>query len=168
MKAWERDKKWSDKFLNEIKSNIGVNFIGEIKNEDCFRNTDLIVLKMEAVRFACRIRRFDYNYERYKNEFTIRSKRPSGNKTELRKIIEGFGDYIFYGFSDQQDSNLKSWFIGDLSVFRSWFLNELYKKGDDKEYKPRWIIKSNHDGSSDFYIFNVNNFLNNFIVAKNG
>lgn len=41
----------------EIKSVLGMRLIGEPPiEEDRERNTDLIVLKMEAVRVGCRIR----------------------------------------------------------------------------------------------------------------
>ena len=113
---------------------------------------------------ACQIRRAS-NYEKYKNEFTIRSKRPSGNKTELRKIIEGWGDYFFYGFSNKDETALHSWFIGDLSVFRVWFVSELYKKGIDNNYALPWIEKENHDKSSSFFIFNITAIGDDFIKA---
>ena len=61
MANWENDKRWSDKFLPEIKMILGLHLIGEPPiEEDCERNTDLIVLKMEPVRIACRIRKYKY------------------------------------------------------------------------------------------------------------
>ena len=62
-----------------------------IPKEDAERNTDLIVLKLDAVRIACRVRNHEY-ITRYGDEFTIRAERPSGVKTELAKIIDGWGD----------------------------------------------------------------------------
>jgi len=158
MKSWESDKKWSDKFLTEMKAIIGINFIGEIKAEDQKRNTDLIVLKMGAIRFACRIRRYDQNYHRYKDEFTIRATRPSGIKTEFHKIMEGWGDYIFYAFSNEKETGLKSWFIGDLKVFRRWH--------EQNKSSNQWIVKFNRDKSSSFNIYNINNLPPEFIIAK--
>lgn len=165
MNTYNANKAWSDKFLGQMKAIIGINFIGEIKDEDCKRNTDLIVLKLDATRFACRVRRLKY-YGKYKDEFTIRSKLPSGCKTELTKIIEGWGDYIFYGFSDYDDAKLKSWFIGDLKVFRIWFLREHYRKNENPNYAYKWMVFPNKDGSSHFHVFNINHFPTEFVVAR--
>ena len=75
---WRHDKRWSDRFLPEIKRILGEYLIGEPREaEDIERNTDLIVLKMEAVRIACRIRKYEYLLQ-YPGEFTIRAARPSG------------------------------------------------------------------------------------------
>ena len=62
------------------------------------------------------VRKFKFS-EAYPNEFTIRTVRPSGAQTELGKIIEGWGDYFFYGFADAQESGLFSWALCDLKVF---------------------------------------------------
>lgn len=97
--------------------------IGEApQEEDAERNTDLIVLRLAAVRIACRVRKYTYyaNPE-YRQQFTVRTDRPSGAKTELGKIIEGWGDYFFYGFSDQAQQSLVAWRLMKLNVFRLWF-----------------------------------------------
>lgn len=146
---WLANKQWSDKFLPEIKMILGLHLIGEPPiEEDCERNTDLIVLRMEAVRIACRIRRYNY-FCRYPNDITIRSKVPSGAKTELTKIIEGWGDYFFYGFSDEQEQRLIAWRLCNLSAFRLFFNRYIVtNKG-----KVPGAGKANKDGSSDFLAF---------------
>ena len=61
MNRWEEDKRWSDKFLIETKRILGENLIGEPPvEEDRDRNTDLITLKMEPVRIACRVRKYQF------------------------------------------------------------------------------------------------------------
>ena len=91
---WQDDKKWSDRFIPFIKPILGLYLIGEATQEDDKnKNTDLIVFKMDAVRIACRIRRYSY-YKKYNDEFTIRNTRPSNNKSELAKII-GDGVIIY-------------------------------------------------------------------------
>ncbi len=155
------DKKWSDRFLPEIKPILGLHLIGEPPlEEDMERNTDLIVLKMDSVRIGCRIRKHNYIYK-YGNEFTIRKSRPSGNKSELAKVIEGWGDYLFYGFSDENEEKLHSWILGDLKVFRLWFNRQILKLG-----KMPGIYKNNTDNSSDFIAFNINELPDNFIIGK--
>jgi hypothetical protein len=134
--------------------------IGEAsEEEDALRNTDLIVLRLEAVRIACRIRRYEY-MARYGDEFTIRCDRPRGTKTELAKIIEGWGDYFFYGFAAAEGDNLARWLLGDLKVFRLWFMRYLAA-----EHRIPGTRRQNHDGSSGFIAFAVADMPRDFIVA---
>jgi len=160
MEKWKELKAWSDRFLPEIKRHLGEFLIGEPKDfeEDKEHNTDLTVLELRAVRIACRVRRDKYR-EKYGDEFTVRSEVRSGNKTELAKIIEGWGNYIFYGFADGQ--YLTQWFIGDLNAFRLWFTSELAR---NKGVLPG-IPQTNFDGSSDFRAFKKNR-IPNFIIAE--
>ena len=160
---WETNKKWSDKFLPNIKPILGTHFIAEPPiEEDQDHNTDLMVLKMDSIRFGCRIRRYKYyNNEMYRNQFTIRSNLPSGGKTELNKIIAGWGDYFFYGFANEKEDDLIGWIIGDLKIFRIWFNRCLWTK------KYLWFKKNNTDNSSDFFAFNIADLPANFIYAKN-
>jgi len=159
MDDWKDDKKWSDRFLVEIKRILGEYLISEPSvEEDAEYNTDLIVLKLEAVRIACRIRRNKYLIK-YGDEFTIRAGRPLGTKTELTKIIEGWGNYIFYGFSDENESKLDKWILGDLNAFRIYFNRKLYNN------EKSWIAKDNTDGSSNFISFKYND-IPGFIIGK--
>lgn len=162
MKNWESDKKWSDKFLPEIKQLLGLYLINEAPiEEDRERNTDLIVLKMEAVRIGCRIRRNKY-LAYYGNEFTIREGRPSNIKTELTKIIEGWGNYFFYGFADESEAALAKWALCDMNIFRLWFNRSLV---NNSGIIPG-IAKNNKDNSSSFRVFKFSELPNNFIVAS--
>ncbi len=159
---WKTDKRWSDRFLPEIKQILGLHLIGEPpQEEDAEHNTDLIVLKMEPVRIACRIRGYEY-FLKYPNDITIREKRPSGNKTELAKIIEGWGDYIFYGFSDKNEALLAGWILGDLKTFRLWFTRHL---AANNGCLPG-IQKPNKDNSSVFRVCNLEDMPVEFIVAR--
>lgn len=161
MSTWQYDKRWSDVFLPEIKQILGLYLIGEPPvEEDQERNTDLMVLKMDAVRVGCRIRRNQY-LVRYQNEFTIRSGRPSGTKTELTKIIEGWGDYFFYGFADVKCASLAAWKLCDMKVFRIWLMREL---GENK--KMPGIHKNNADDSSSFEAFSFLQMPIEFVVAE--
>jgi len=163
MTRWVEDKRWSDKFLPEIKAILGVHLIGEPPiEEDQERNTDLIVLKMEAVRIGCRVRRYKF-YLKYPDEFTIRAGRPSGYKTELTKIIEGWGDYFFYGFCDKSEGGLIRWILCDLKVFRLWLNRSLMENNG----KFPGTLKENFDGSSSFMAFSLKNISGNFIIGEN-
>jgi hypothetical protein len=162
MIGWQTDKKWADKFMPEIKRVVGEYLICEAPIEDdAMRNTDLIVLKLDAVRVACRIRRNEY-LDKYGGEFTIRSDRPNGNQTELSKIIQGWGNYIFYGISDAKQEHLSAWTLGDLGVFRLWFMRQL---ATAKGIAPG-IEQSNHDKSSSFRAFQIDKLPPEFVIAR--
>jgi hypothetical protein len=118
MNDWKIDKRWSDRFFPEIKRILGEHLIGEAsKEDDAEKNTDLIVLKLDAVRIACRVRRHKH-LEKYGNEFTLRFRRPSGVKTEFDKVIEGWGDYLFYSFCNETETILSHWILGNLNALR--------------------------------------------------
>jgi len=162
MSTWQNDKRWSDLFLPEIKQILGSYLIGEPpQEEDAERNTDLIVLRMEAVRIGCRVRKHEY-LARYPDEFTIREGRPSGIKTELTKIIEGWGDYFFYGFSNQTETELDAWMLGDLRVFRVWFMRYLAKH----QGQLPGAAQNNHDQSSCFRAFSIRALPSNFLIGR--
>jgi len=162
---WKKDKQWADRFMPEIKGILGLYLIGEAPyEEDATRNTDLIVLRMEAVRIGVRVRKTYYEKE-YPYEFTIRTSRPSGAKTELTKMVEGWGQYFFYGFSDTAGQRLSSWCLLDMNKFRLWLNRHLFHNGG----KMPGIAKSNGDKSSDFRAFNRNEIEKlhpGFIVGK--
>jgi len=165
MTEWQSDKRWADRFMDEIKPVLGFYFIGPAnEEEDQFRNTDLVVLKMNAIRIACRIRRNEF-LQKYANEFTIRAGRPSGVKTELAKIIEGWGDYLFYGFANQSETSLDAWILGDLTAFRAWYTRAIiHSKG-----QVPGSFHVNPDKSSSFFAFDLDDMPENFIVgAKKG
>jgi hypothetical protein len=160
--GWESDKSWSDQFLPELKRILGEHLIGEPPVvEDQKRNTDLIVLHMDAVRIAARVRNF-YALERWPNEFTIRAGRPSGAKTELAKIIEGWGDYLIYAFVAQDNSRLAAWHLLDLSGFRLWHSRYMATHKGSQPGKPQ----KNTDGSSDFRAFSLYELPPDLIVAR--
>lgn len=164
MEKWKHDKEWSDRFLPEIKKILESCLINEdvikdyqLKNtelvqvaseeDDQMRNTDLVVFKMDVLRIGCRVRSFGY-FEKYKHQFTIRSKRPSGALTELDKIVAGWGHYLFYGFCDEDERKLTKWTLINLTHFRLW----LYTCLSEYERHPG-LLEKNIDSSSEFRAF---------------
>jgi len=155
---WTKSKKWADRFMPEIKSILGRMFINESTMQmDAEEGTDLIVLEIRPVRIACRIRQYRY-YERYPDEFTIRRRRPSGAKSEMMKIIEGFGDYYLYGFSNKEETALQAYSILDLGVFRRELILHHWKK------HLKYSQQNNRDGSSDFLAFTKSSFPPDLII----
>ena len=164
MNGWRKDKQWSDQFLPEIKSILGQHLISEPSEvEDQKRNTDLMILRVDATRVGCRVRSTfnkwgENQLNKYGSQFTIRAGRPSNHKTELTKIVEGWGNYFFYGFG--QEGSLDMWFLCDLNVFRLWYNKQLYSG-----VHPG-IYNNNKDNSSYFLAFEWSWFPDNFIIAK--
>lgn len=158
---WRQSKRWSDQFIPAIKRVLGEHLIGEPpQEEDAERNTDLIVLRLEAIRIACRIRRANFLQE-YPNEFTIRSSVPSGYKTEITKIIEGWGRYFFYGFAMESGSELAAWALCDLHVFRLW--HQRYIAGH-QGVSPG-IERENGDGTK-FRAYQIFDLPTDFVIAR--
>ena len=167
MKGWESDKAWTDFFLPEIKQILSEYlaprlFCASPIEEDREHNSDLIVLRMEPVRIACRIRKNEF-LAKFGGQFTIRSIRMSGQETELAKILKGWGDYLFYGFADIENCFLEAWHICDLRVFRLEFhrLSLARPKG---HWPPKEI--PNTDGSSSFIPFSLADFPNELIIRR--
>lgn len=163
-KDWKEDKNWVDLFEPTIKRILGNTFIKTAsKRIDMEEATDLLVLELKPLTIACRIRRYDYYFKwDYKNELTIRLNRPSGKKSEFKKICEGWADYYFYGFSNQYEdgSGFKSYSIFDLKVFRrEWIFNNW-------KHHLKFKKQINKDSSSEFFAFKISCFPKDFVLNK--
>lgn len=119
---WEEDKRITDPYLPMVKAICGAYVLAEPPvEEDREHNTDLMVLNMDGVRIAVRLRSPHYwKQVRYRDEFTIRDSRPRGKVTEFAKILQGFGEYFFYGFRTEKPPHLWGFGLLDLCKFRSW------------------------------------------------
>lgn len=163
---FDRDFDWQRALIPQIKRVCANYLIGEAPvQEDMERNTDLIVLRLDPIRVACRLRRYDYLLRRgaqgpYADQFTIRSGRPSGVRTELQKVLSGWGDYLFYGFASSDGGELAAWVLGDLSVFRLWHHQELARR------KRPWTNETNGDGSSTFCAYRLCDLPPEFVVSR--
>lgn len=163
MASYETNRSFSDRFIPQVQRELGSIVIGVAsRDDDVNRATDLVVLRYGDTRVAVRIRRNEFLY-RYGDEFTIRSAIPHG-KTELQKILEGWGDYLFYGYADKHADYLCAWAIARLSVFRSWVASEAIKNNGQIPGE----VKKNTDGSSDFTAFKWLNLPIDFVVAHSG
>ena len=119
MRDYADQRAWSDQFIPDIRRIVGRHLLNEAPERlDRLEATDLMMLNARDRRIAARVRR-NWASQRYPNQFTLRSRIPSGGKTELAKIIEGKGDWMFYGFADESDSTVERWMLLDLNVFRS-------------------------------------------------
>lgn len=163
MRAFDKDFDWQRRFIPVITPILGAHLIKEAPAvEDKTRNTDFMVLELGAVRVACRIRRWEQlaEFPKYGDEFTIRASRPSGQDTELAKVVSGWGNYIFYGFADEPGGGLAAWLLGDLNVFRLWHSRALATK------RRPWVERSNRDGSSKFHVYAITDLPDAFVVER--
>ena len=143
--GWQSDKSWSDRFIPEIRQIVGPRLLVPSSLEvDRTEAADLVVLKGRDMTLACRVRRPGF-LPRYGNEFTIRFKRDSGAKTELQKITEGWGDWMFYGHSNDQQDGFALWWLLDLSAWRAHLIRDNDK--DLAKRKLKWGYQPNGDGT---------------------
>lgn len=143
--SYESDRAWSDRCLPHVTAIVGQRLLVPAPIErDRNEATDLIVLHGRNVTIAVRLRRAAKYLGKYPGQFTIRSDRESGAKTELAKIIDGWGDWLFYGYGTDA-GDIPEWMLVDLTIFRAAVL-----------YQPQLIARptppvsgrqSNHDGT---------------------
>jgi len=148
MGGYAIDREWSDVMIPQIKRIVGPYLLEEASFEnDAKQATDLMILNARDKRIAARVRRNGYA-DQYPYEFTIRSNRDSGSKTELEKIINGFGDWMFYGHANNENKICRWWLI-DLCAFRAGLIRDLATIKKEK--------KSNGDGTH-FFAFDLRSF----------
>ena len=88
--------------------------------------------------------------------FTIRSSRDSGAKTELEKIVDGFGDWMFYGHSDESETGISRWMVINLASLMAALIRD----------KAPWKKKSNSDGTH-FVAFDIRDLPESCLIAAN-
>jgi len=151
--SFDTDKAWSDRFIPSIKSIVGPLMLEPSSLEvNTKQAADLVVLTGRNLTIACRIRRHKYA-ARYPRQFTIRSERKSGAFTELKKFVDGWGDWMFYGFESAPDSTeVLPWYVIDLNAFRAAMVR------NDKVRSAAMAAKDNVDLSSSFVSFSLDLF----------
>jgi len=159
--SYETNRQWSDGFIPAIRQIVGPHLIGVAPEvEDTQRATDLMILTARDVRIAARMRRPGYA-QRFPYDFTIRSHRDDGCKTEMQKMIEGYGDWMFYGHGNYDGSSVDAFLLIDLAVWRSALIRRGYSAG--------WVglasRRSNGDGTH-FFVFDVREFPPEMVIAS--
>lgn len=150
---YQIDRSWSDQMLAQIKQIVGPFLLEPATFElDTKEATDLFILKARDMRIAARVRRPGYS-EQYPYEFTIRSRRDSGAETELSKIVNGWGDWFFYGHATKSNF-IDRWWLIDLHAFRAALIQY-----DAMDRPFLFVEKRNFDGTS-FVAFDVRTFPN--------
>jgi hypothetical protein len=140
---YREDRDVSDRMIPQIKTIVGPYLLEVAPLElDANEATDLIVFRARDMRIAARIRRYGYA-ERYPFDITLRCRRDSGAKTELAKIVEGWGDWFFYGHLDSTDLKIILWWLVDLHAFRA----ALIRENMNRHPRLRSGDRSNQDGT---------------------
>lgn len=119
------DRQWSDQWIPLLRTKIGPYLlIPSTIEQDRQEAADLVMFRARDMTIACRVRRAGAA-AKYPNQFTIRCKRDNGSKTELEKIINGWGDWLFYGH--ECGTHIYPWWIIDLSHFRAHLIRDKEK-----------------------------------------
>lgn len=152
MNVYVTNRAWSDRFLPDIKTIVGSQLLQTAPDTlDQKQATDLLMLDGKDVRIAARVRRYGYA-SRYPYDFTIRSRLGSGNQTELAKIVNGHGDWMFYGHANSTGTGIDRWWLIDLKAFRAGLIRQA-----QNGYPIRSGNKVNADGTC-FKWFDIRSF----------
>ena len=152
--GYDVDRRWSDAYIPAIKKIVGPLLLEESSFEvDTQQAADLVILNARDKTIACRVRRCGYA-DKYGYEFTIRAKRESGARTELEKIVDGFGDWMFYGHAADDGMNVSRWMVISLAGLRAAIIRSQAKA----------IRQSNGDGTH-FVAFDVRELPDYCVVA---
>lgn len=162
MSVYETDRAWSDRFIPEIKRIVGPLLMTVTPDEiDCTQAADLMVFTARDLKVAARVRRPGYA-RMYGHEFTVRLQRKSGVETEFSKIVNGWGDWMFYAHSDDEERGLALWWVLDLNAFRAALIrHSMLTRGP----KVQWTDKDNRDGSTTFRSFDIRSFPESLVVS---
>ncbi|MDE9449996.1 hypothetical protein J3R80_05880 [Aliiroseovarius sp. Z3] len=124
MNCYGVNRRWSDRFLPEIKRIVGGHLLREAPDLlDMREATDLLLFDARDTRIAARVRRHGYA-DRYPHQFTIRAESAYGGETELSKIVNGKGDWMFYGHANAAGTGLDAWWLLDLNAFRAGLIRQ--------------------------------------------
>ena len=140
MNHYSINRRWSDQFLPQIKRIVG-SYLLETSPDPLVwhQATDLLMLDARDMRIAARVCRPGYA-NLFSHQFAIRSRVASGAETELSKIVNGKGDWLFYGHANAPQTAIESWYLIDLRAFRAG----LIRQGADGLV---WGTKCNADGA---------------------
>lgn len=139
--TYETNRAWSDRFLPEIKRIVGAQILQTAPDDFDMRHaTDLLMLDGRDMRVAARVRRPGYA-GRFPYDFTLRSRSAGGGQTELAKIVNGKGDWLFYAHANARGDGFDLWWLIDLRAFRAALIR---RPGG---YGLRYGTQDNHDGT---------------------
>lgn len=125
MSSYAEQRAWAEQFMPQVKQIVGPLLLEPASFElDTSEATDLIVMRARDMRIGVRIRkRWVGEHEQFKWQFTMRSKN-GASKTELQKVTEGFGDWLFYGFANEDTGEIFRWYVVNLDAWRTQMIRD--------------------------------------------
>ena len=134
---WDFSQKTMPEVVKLLKKNAHrfLEFSEASREDDLHHATDYVIA-FKGGKIAIRVRRPQYEYR----DLTIRAYN-NGSKTEIHKILEGFANYYFYGWTDASN-NIKEYILVDLDKLRESKLLADWQKH----------IRMNRDGKTGFVI----------------
>ena len=146
---YEDKRKFSDKFVTEVKKILGEQFLIEAPLiEDLKKNTDIRSFVMWPIRYGFRVRsNSDIHFNK---DFTLFYESPKGSEIEVEfhKMLKGYGDYFLYGFADEEEKGFACWGICNLNVLRGFIENYAAKNNGELPGKiiPKYTKKKQYLG----------------------
>ena len=141
--GYTANRRFSDEIMQEVCRCLGPMVLRPASHElDTQEATDLVMLDVKDIAIGVRVRRAHQFAHPKDKEFTIRS-RCRGHKTELDKIREGMGDWLFYGFANKI-GGFHRWTVIDLDVFRGFDSSSDphdIPNSDGTSFKAYWLPK---------------------------
>jgi hypothetical protein len=141
---YQHDRQWESRYVEKVKAILRklLHHLVRISiasyEKDTKEATDFTI-EMKGLGLAGRLRRPTCKHR----DFTLRSDRTNGAKTELAKIIEGFASRYFYGWIDHNDE-IAEWILVDLDKMRDSELFTIPRKPTP-----------NRDGTTSFVSFSI-------------
>lgn len=146
----------SDRFLPQVQQIVGPRLLVKAPLEiDLREATDLMtVLKSGDFRLAVRVRTPGI-FDIYPNDFTVRSWIEDGFPSELSKIGQGYGDWMFYGhaLTESERDGFRNWRLLNLDAVRIHYCQRHDRRIKTSEFP-------NRDGKTRLRSFDVTSFPN--------
>lgn len=154
--SYQDDRDFADRLNTKIMQIVGPYLLMPTPNEiDCKQAADLMVLAARDMRIAARVRKPGF-LDQFRYQFTIRAVRESGAETELAKIVNGWGDLLFYAHLDEAQQNFELWWLVDLHAFRAALIRD-----ESNRKKGKGLVQGksyNSDGQTGFVWFDLRSF----------
>lgn len=160
--SWKDDYNAAQPFVLAAKNILGPMLLveGTLHQDQC-EVGDLVLRTRSDFSIGVRIRAASTS-RRYWDQFTIRYDRyATGAKTEFAKIVEGFGDWFFYGIRSERPPSFQRWTVIDLNQFRAFLIRkpirDLVAAGVCGETR-------NHDRETSFMWFDIRKMPKNIVL----
>lgn len=174
--TFEEQKRWEESFTeafaNVARECLPVSVASIEQDREC--NTDLVLRVLPELaddhgqpRIACRVRHWQYKRE-FSEDFTIRAKVPSGAKTEIDKIRDGYCSYFIYALAPPwgPPNQFWMWYWCDQHVLRTWLLACERKYQRTPGALKHNVDKNGRPDGTAFYVFKFKDLPGDFILKQ--